>query len=280
MSAGRRFLFYPERAKKESRGGERWACPWPPSPGLQSAGAYCEPCGGTPGSILTGERMNTSYFFRPVIGNSILFFLALVFGIQNFSYGKYILALAPAALALRVYLTLRRRAAPVPKSVVLLLCSLPCEYAFLLAFYLPDTLWRLTYLVATEFFRARLFMLAPLYSRDADWRCRLAEVYFIPAAINAFGWILFSRGPGAVFFPWLMPVFVSGWAALVFSIFQLTVYDIIRPKARQVEEASSRTRVERIAAWIAYCAGGYREPAREKAKPGKKPTRSAGTKEK
>ena len=58
--------------------------------------------------------MNTSRLFWPVIGNSVLFFLALVCGIQKFSYAKYALALVPAALALRMYLALRQRAAPDP----------------------------------------------------------------------------------------------------------------------------------------------------------------------
>lgn len=123
-------------------------------------------------------------------------------------------------------------------------------------------------------------MLSPLYSGDSEWRCRLAEVYFIPAAINTFTWVLFFRGPGAIFFPWLMPVFVSGWATLAFSMFQLTVYDSIRPKARREEADSSRTRGERIAAWVAYCLSGYREPARDKAKPDGKKTKRLGTKAK
>lgn len=206
--------------------------------------------------------MSKLQLFGLIIGNSLLFFSVLSSDIQNFSYGKYALLLVPAALSLGICRVMKRQFGPVPKYVVLLLVSLPLEYAFLLTFYLPGTLWGLLYLAVVEFFRARIFMLALGYSPDPEWRCRLARVYFIPAAANTFNWVLFARGPGPVFFPWLMPVFASGWTALVFSMFQLTVYDVVRPKIR-LEGEPSRTRGEQIAAWIAYCVSGYREPARE-----------------
>ena len=202
--------------------------------------------------------MTYSQIYCLTLANSLIFFLCLCFGVQSISHAKYAILIIPALLSLAIFLFIRKGGAAIPRFVILLLFALPLEYAFLLRFYVSDTLWTVAYLVGIEFFHIWIFMLVLRYSDDAEWRCRLAHVYFIPAACNLFFWV----GPMRIFQPLIMPIFAPEWLSLVFSMYQLTVYDFIRPRVQRQKD-DSRTTIERAVAWFAYCVSGYREPARE-----------------
>lgn len=197
-----------------------------------------------------------------IIASGILFFGFINASALPFPC-RYIPVAALALVSVCVYFFRFRKLAVPLRTPVLLLLALLAEYAFLATFYFPDSVWRIAYLLFTECVHIRLFMLLLEYSQGEEWRMRFAKTYFLLAALNLFNWVLFFRGPGPIFMPWLTPTFNSGWLALVFSVFQLTVYDLMRPKSRQAGEHSSKSRGERFAAWLAYCLSGYREPARK-----------------
>lgn len=195
--------------------------------------------------------------------NSLAFPVAVVLGLHRSLVAQGVLMLLPAALAFFIYQAVRGPAQSARGPVRLLLAALAAEYLFWMHFGVFGRAWQVLYLLMAEGMRAALFVAVLNLCRENGYRTRLTRLAFLPAAGNLFVWLFFSVSPFGVWLgPWLESPFTSGAAGLRLAATQLAVYDRLRARPKQPREKFSYATVERMAAWVAYCISGYREPGK------------------